>query len=155
MIASAEQCDDVEALVEGLETEAELEGNTPRAAELHLRIGTLLNDRLARPEMAAEHFQLAFKLDEGGEAGSQLITIFTEQGRLGELADLHARRAAVTDSPQVAVDSLRAEAELRQGPVGDPEGALAAWEGLLAVQPGALDAWQARLALLEQLARHG
>ncbi|MCI0342704.1 MAG: hypothetical protein L0216_16450, partial [Planctomycetales bacterium] len=151
----AETRKDPRGLVDALERRAEVEEEPAKAAALHHRIGRILEEQLRAADAAAGHYRRALALDSGhGGASAALEQAYEREGKVADLADLHSRRAAVSRDPAERAAALRAEAELREGPLGDAEGALRARDALLALEPADGDSAEARVRLLERLGRH-
>ena len=128
-----------------------LEGLPPseRAPRLEAIIADLLHE--GEREAAVAHARQLFALAPDNETAFSLLeTHFRDRGDRAALRDLLRDAASTPTAPvELRRRRLREVAELSEGALDDPDGAVAAWEALAALDPTDLEA-QEQLARLLQ-----
>jgi tetratricopeptide (TPR) repeat protein len=117
-----------------------MEGGEPDEDEqldLLLELGRVEAERLGRPERAIEALRGAQTIDAGdARVLDPLETLLVRQGRWGECVDLLEKRAALTEEPRTRIAMLANLAAIARERLGDDDRAAAAYERILAREPG-------------------
>jgi tetratricopeptide (TPR) repeat protein len=126
-----------ERLLKTLERRAGQAVRSDRPALL-LRMGVLADEKLGNADKAAEHFSEALDLaPDNVEVLDRLVQVFEKAGRYGDLAELLRERAIIEKSPAARATLYRKLGSILAIQVGDADGAIDAYEKLLAVEPDA------------------
>src|SRR4051812_21309227 len=117
---------------------AQAAGPTPEAARIWRELARVLRENLARPDDALAAYREALQADpadrETRDAEAELLR---ELGRWQELASVLHAGASESDDPGRAIAHMLEEAALYEEELGDPAGAIAAYESVLAIDPDA------------------
>jgi tetratricopeptide (TPR) repeat protein len=118
---------------------------------LALRLASLSENELANPARAAEFLRKAQSLP-GEEAPvlSALERVLRKLGESAELAEILAREAEIADDPATQAAFLAALGEVREGALGDAEGALSAYRDAIERDPAQRQAHAALGALVDR-----
>ncbi len=132
-------------LVTTLERKADLEADTESRKGIYIEMARLLADPLGDPDHAIEAARRAFALDEADPRSLDLLGwLFSETHRWEDLAGLLALRIERMEDAAEERRALEFElGRLRQGRLGDPDGALALYRAILADDPGHAQTLQA------------
>ncbi len=131
---------------------AELTGEIDKKAQIHAAIGAMLAEDDRDPTAAKIHFEKAVNLDPKLLSAWEAIQTFCERaGNWSRAAYALEMRAEHTDTPRVKALLYADLAEVRRDQLEDPQGALAAYERALEIDPkleraarAVLDAYVAR-----------
>jgi len=141
-------------LVATLRRRAELELDSESRKAMLREAAEIAEARLGDVDAAAELVSSLLEADDADVAAlDTLARLRGAQGRHGEVADLLARRARLTDDPAEATSLRRRVAELYAGPIGDPDRAVQAWRELLDFEPNDLAAREALERIYEGAGR--
>ncbi|HEY3352950.1 MAG TPA: hypothetical protein VGQ83_06855 [Polyangia bacterium] len=142
----ARECGDAADLADALEQLVAVTGELPagRAGPdgvehrrtLHLELGLLYDEQLARPEPAARHLRRALELDpQDRRAADRLALILTRAGHFPEAAALTESLCRTEDDRERKLGLQLRLSDLRERGFGDVRGAIAAAEAARALDP--------------------
>jgi tetratricopeptide (TPR) repeat protein len=131
---------------------------------LHARIAEVAKDRLGEDALATRHHEQAIALTPTYLPSLQALGgLYARAGAWDKLADMHLREADETDDPRQRTAKFFKVAELQEGPLADPDGAIVHYGRALEASPGFLPAikalsrlyakrgrWQDLIALYEK-----
>jgi tetratricopeptide (TPR) repeat protein len=120
---------------------------------LAMRLASLYEDELPDLERAADYLRKAQSLPGDEEPVLQALERVLRKlgkGAEDELGQVLAREAELASEPAVQADFLAALGALRVGPLGDPEGALAAFRDAVEREPNHVAAHGALIGLLDR-----
>jgi tetratricopeptide (TPR) repeat protein len=134
---------------------ARLTGLPPaRALELQLRLAAWYKVRMLRPDDAVAALEAALRIDpKHTGALAELGDALWERGDWKALEDVLERHRAVEEEPARRLELDLSLAELYEAKLGDPERALAAYQAVLAAEPGHREARDALERLLARQER--
>lgn len=133
-----------DAVVAVLAARADAIADPAERADLHHRVGTLLEQRLERPEAAAQHHARALGLNpEHPAAFDDLTRLYTATQAWHELSELYERAVDRAPSDTVAIAWLFRLGALFEDRLADARAALAAYERVLERSPSHLGALHA------------
>jgi tetratricopeptide (TPR) repeat protein len=123
-------------------------------AELHHRVGVILEHRSSRPERATEAHARALGLDpEHAAAFDALSRLLASAGRWRELAELYQRAIDRASHSALAIAWLFRLGALLEDRLDDPEAAIAVYERILGLEPANLGALHAVARAAERAGR--
>ena len=142
------QNDRMDEVVKVLRREAEVIQEPRERAPILARLGSIYEDELTNIEEAIVAFEEAVELMPTYLPARQALgRLYRKTERWEPLADLFRREAEVETDVDAKVSQLFKLAELRAGLLEDPDGAVAALQALLALQPEYQPAWHQLEAL--------
>ena len=103
--------------------------------EIFRELGKTYGERLQQPYDAADAWRKLLDVGPDFEAMDALEAIYRGEEKWTDVIDVKMRRADALAEPAEAIAELRSVAALWRDQVGDPDGARAAYEKILAVDP--------------------
>jgi tetratricopeptide (TPR) repeat protein len=103
--------------------------------EIFRELGKTYGDTLHQPYDAADAWRKLLDVGPDFEAMDALEAIYRGEERWTDVIDVKMRRAEVLGEPAERIDELRRVAGLWRDHVGEPDGARAAYEAILAIHP--------------------
>jgi len=124
-------------------------------ADAHVVIGRVLESKLSQPDEAARHYSQALGLaPDNDEAFKALDRLHTAAGRFRELAELFQRRVDRTPDQDELVGFLFRIGAIYEDRLGEPKGAVAAYQRILGQKPNHVAALQSLTRAAQQAGEH-
>jgi tetratricopeptide (TPR) repeat protein len=141
----AQETNDLELLIAGLEREHKVTGKADGKAQILRRLARVAENRLNDRDRAAGYWSRLHDLEPDNlEVIDKVISVYESTGRFEELAELLGKAAASSKTPIIRqLDYLLRLGYLAQAGLGDPDLARSAYERVIKIRPdhrGALDA---------------
>jgi tetratricopeptide (TPR) repeat protein len=118
--------------------------------QLGMRVAQIFEVQLEDVESAVSRYRQVLSVEPAnGAALNALDRLFSQAERWSELADVLQQQAEIADSPEEILDFKFRLGQLRQGQLGDVDGAIAAFGEVLAAAPEHAEAREALEALFD------
>jgi tetratricopeptide (TPR) repeat protein len=129
-------------------------GTTPKGARIWREIARIARDQLNRPEAAVVAYLDALSGEPGhAQTRDELLDLLRRLERWTDLVSALRAGAAETKDPVRASKFLLEAADILEERVGDPGGAISAFEALLAIDADSEPAWSALERLYQAQSR--